>query len=546
MNMGAPKGTQAPVAGLAALAQPATAPKGKSPENMGQIMALARKMSDAQLADVLNGKSLDVPQFAAMTEAMGRKQLRTAVQGQQAMAQAKQPSLRERMLAEANAGQMQQMPAVDTMGNVTGYAEGGSIDMNESANAAGGLAELPAPNMEGLTLAGGGIIAFEDGGEVQHFQNKGKVEGEPEFGTDEYNEKYGAPGSMKRMFKGVKDYYASPSSMEGVGRNITNTANAIAPVSFGAGVTGGQFIPKTGGIITNIADIGRKIFGTTGAANMVLGNDSQALPVPEGNAEPAPSADKKAAGPAAGPAGGGGGGGGGGGSADKTGGLGDLASYEDLLKKRSTDYLSKFEGMGDKKRQGLKDLQSQLQGQLALQASSALLKNRNLASAGADFGERASATVGAGRAEKRALEDTADQYDFNIAKAREAAEKGDMQLALQYQQLASQSKYQTGMIDMYKQRNAIMGEAGNLGKVQTGLLQADKQALAEAKQRFPVVTKSNQAAYDQFLRKRAMEIKMGNPLTKQYANLGAGDLGNSGFNVVQSLPKGASVVDLES
>jgi hypothetical protein len=535
MNMGAPKGTQAPVAGLAALAQPAIAPKGKSPENMGEIMALARKMSDAQLADVLNGKSLDVPQFAAMTEAMGRKQLRTAVQGQQAMAQAKQPSLRERMLAEANAGQMQQsmpqMPQQPVMA-----AEGGLM------YADGGIADLPAPNMESMDMASGGIVAFDDGGEVQHFQNKGKVEGEPEFGTPEYDEKYGAAGSMKRMFKGVKDYYASPSSIEGVGRNITNTANAFAPVSAGAGIVGGQFIPKTGNIITNMADIGRKILGTSGAANVVLGgNERQPLPVPEGNAEPTPSADKKAgpaAGPVTGPAGGG--------NADKTGGLGDLASYEDLLKKRSTDYLSKFEGMGDKKRQGLKELKDQLQGQLALQASSALLGNRNLATAGAQFGQQAASAVGAGRAEKRALEDTADQYDFNIAKAREAAEKGDMQLALQYQQLANQNKYQTGMLDVYKQRNSIMGEAGNLGKVQTGLLQADKQALAEAKQRFPVVTKSNQAAYDQFLRKRAMEIKMGNPLTKQYANLGAGDLGNSGFNVVQSLPKGASVVDLES
>jgi hypothetical protein len=156
MNMGAPKGTQAPVAGLAALAQPAIAPKGKTPENMGQIMALARKMSDSQLADVLNGKSLDVPQFAAMTEAMGRKQLRTAVQGQQAMAQAKQPSLRERMLAETNAGQMPQMPAVDTMGNVTGYAEGGLM------YADGGIADLPAPNMESMDMASGGIVAFQD------------------------------------------------------------------------------------------------------------------------------------------------------------------------------------------------------------------------------------------------------------------------------------------------------------------------------------------------------------------------------------------------
>jgi hypothetical protein len=146
MGMAAPKGVQAPAAGLGALAKPAQAPKGKSPENMGQIMALARKMSDMQLADVLSGKSLDVPQYVAMTEAMGRKQLRTAMQGQQAMAQAKQPSIKDKLMADQQA---EMMPAVDTMGNVTGYAEGG-------------LTSLPAPNMDSMDMAAGGIVAFAD------------------------------------------------------------------------------------------------------------------------------------------------------------------------------------------------------------------------------------------------------------------------------------------------------------------------------------------------------------------------------------------------
>ena len=100
-----------------------------------------------------------------------------------------------------------------------------------------------------------------------------------------------------------------------------------------------------------------------------------------------------------------------------------------------------------------------------------------------------------------------------------------------------------GMLDVYKQRNAIMGEAGNMGKVSLALNQAEKQALAEAKQKYPVITKTNQAAYDSFIKKRARELKLGNPLTKQYADLSGGDLGGGGFNMVQSLPKGASVFD---
>ena len=156
MGMAAPKGmAAAPQAGLAAIAQPAQAPKGMSSGSMQQVMSMARKMSDAQLADVLQGKSLDVPQYVAMTEAMGRKSLRTAMQGQQAMAQAQQPSVKQKLLM-GDQPQMQgiqqgmpQMPQQPVMA-----AEGGLM------YADGGIADLPAPNMESMDMASGGIVAF--------------------------------------------------------------------------------------------------------------------------------------------------------------------------------------------------------------------------------------------------------------------------------------------------------------------------------------------------------------------------------------------------
>ena len=175
---------------------------------MNEIMALARKMSDAQLADVLAGRSLDIPQFAAMTEAMGRKSLRNAVQGAQAMAQAKQPSLKDRMLAETQMA---------------------------------GLDQLPAPNMGSVDMADGGIVAFSGRDE--------SLVKEPEFGTPEYDEKYGAPGSFKRKLKGIREYYQSPSSLEGVGRNISNTMSAMGPV---AASTSAFNVPRTGGAIIGL------------------------------------------------------------------------------------------------------------------------------------------------------------------------------------------------------------------------------------------------------------------------------------------------------
>jgi hypothetical protein len=159
--MAAPKGMAAPQAGLAAIAQPATGAKGKSSGNMAQVMSLARKMSDSQLAEVLQGKSLDVPQYVAMTEAMGRKQLRTAMQGQQAQQQAQQPSLKNKLLGEYQQAQQPQMPPQGMPQGMPPQqpvmaAEGGLM------YADGGIADLPAPNMESMDMASGGIVAFQD------------------------------------------------------------------------------------------------------------------------------------------------------------------------------------------------------------------------------------------------------------------------------------------------------------------------------------------------------------------------------------------------
>ena len=141
-----------------------------------------------------------------------------------------------------------------------------------------GLESAPAPNLDDIGMAGGGIIAFS--GKDQSLVK------EPEFGTEEYNEKYGAPGSFRRKLKSIADYYQSPTTSSGVARNVSNTINAVAPMSFGAGVTGGQFIPKTGGTVTNAADYIRKLVGIQGGLNAVSSGGSSALPVP-GNVVPA-------------------------------------------------------------------------------------------------------------------------------------------------------------------------------------------------------------------------------------------------------------------
>ena len=142
--------------GAPPIQSPSQNPQGMPQENMGQIMALARKMSDMQLADVLSGKNMDVPQFAAMTEAMGRRSLRNAMKGAQAQGQLQKPNLKQQTLAEL---QTEQAPPLTPQMNPALQPQQAQPTMTA---AEGGLASLPAPNMESMDMAAGGIVAFAD------------------------------------------------------------------------------------------------------------------------------------------------------------------------------------------------------------------------------------------------------------------------------------------------------------------------------------------------------------------------------------------------
>jgi hypothetical protein len=467
-----------PQAGLAALAQPAQAPKGMPSGNMQQIMARAKSMSDAQLADILAGKSMDVPQYVAMTEAMGRKSLRNAVQGQQAMQQAKQPTIKDKLLNEYKQEQMAQ--AAPQMGGISG---------------------IPAPNMESVDMASGGIIAFAKGDVVE----------------DEETEKSYFAKMKEKLRKATESSTTAPSMPSLMGIPLFGAAdkNALAKDAVVPTASTAELPPASTGAQPD--SLGRFVAGA--------------------EAPPAPVA------------------------ASKVTGVGSAAgeqpfsipSYESLQKNKSQDYLQKLEGLTEKQRAGIADIKKQGGGEALMALAKGVLSKPTLAQG---LAEGTPGVIEASRSTRNQIlsqSNLANEYDLNLAKAREAAEKGDMALALQYTQLANQAKaqgdtaaYQQGMLGIHQGRNAIMGEGAQLGKVQLGLANADKQALNEAKLKFPMITKSNQAAFDAFVKKRSMELKMQNPLTKPYASLGGGDLGSSRFNTVQSLPKGASVIDLES
>jgi hypothetical protein len=149
-----------------------------------------------------------------------------------------------------------------------------------------------------------------------------------------------------------------------------------------------------------------------------------------------------------------------------------IPSFESLQGKRSEEYLAKLEGLGEKRRAGLAEIKKQGGGEALMNLAAAVMGSPTLAQAAAKGLPMVSSTAAATRKEARALESSADEYDLNVAKAREAAEKGDTALALQYTQLANQAKaqndlakYQQGMLGVYGQRaGALTGKGQTISR----------------------------------------------------------------------------------
>ena len=413
MGMAAPKGTQAPAAGLAAIAQPAQAPKGMTSGSMAQIMAMARKMSDGQLAEVLQGKSLDVPQYVAMTEAMGRKSLRTAMQGQQAMAQANQPSVKQKLLMGDQPQMPQGMPQQPVMA-----AEGGLM------YADGGIADLPAPNMESMDMASGGIVAFDQGGEVPRFNQGGN------FFTDFRDSLY---TPEERRYEAMKRGRATDEPSETLSQNQINAVlRGKTP-----GPAEAPMPPES--MQKEIDDSKMRLFKQDMAAKEDAAN---AKPISAGptkaqidalNARPrvnaGPSADKDKAG---------------------LGGTSEFDKYMDTVKKNNADYLGKLEGLSAKQREGLAAIKSQGGGEALMAISRGLLSKGTLAQGVAEGLPGVMAASANTRKEQRAVENAANDYDLNLAKAQEAAAKGDMEAALKFKQLADEASYRKDSIGIQR------------------------------------------------------------------------------------------------
>jgi hypothetical protein len=450
--MAAGRGSPNPMpAGLSALLKPDSTPRGMPSGSIQQIMNTARKMSDSQLADVLAGKSIDVPQYVAMTEAMGRKKLRTAMQGAQAQAQMQQPSVKDKLLAEEAVSPMMGQPMPGQMPMMA---------------AEGGLASLPAPNMDTVDMADGGIIAF----------------------NGEDNEQIVKDKEGRNFFERLRDSLYTPS--ETYLSDIMRGKKATPPP--GNKVTEkdvdlmrqGKTPPVMPQTPEQLRELQRE---STRGIRAPLANLPAAAPAPA--PAPAPSATPSAA-------------------ASQTGGMSGLQSYLDAIKANQQDYYSKLEGLGAKQREGLAQLKRQGGGEALMNLAQGILSKPGLAAGIAAGLPGVTQTAAASRKEQRAVEGLANEYDMNLAKARAADAKGNTEAALKYMQLADEAKYRAGDLQ-YKMgilnqgtdamRNAqFLAKNPEMARFFPSIGKTDIVSREKALEQFNKLSKSKQKEYGDF------------------------------------------------
>jgi hypothetical protein len=162
-----------------------------SPEAQYQ---LAMKMPDASLASILKGMPGAIDQSVAMMVLGQRQRMKTASQGQQAGAEAQQPSVKDRMV-QSQQGQLPENQGIGTLR---------SDNMGKVADVAMG--------------AQGGVVGFAGGGDVQHFLTGGDMELRKERAK-----KYNAALKGEQYVPPYEAYVAEPGQMGISKEDILNT-----------------------------------------------------------------------------------------------------------------------------------------------------------------------------------------------------------------------------------------------------------------------------------------------------------------------------------
>ena len=125
--------------------------------NINQYFKIAMGYPVAKLQDVIRGKDHSIPAIAAMAAFEIKGPLEIAAKAQQAAQKQSSISVRDKLAQE---GEEKGGMLPDDIMLAMQQQQQGSLPENT------GIGQLPAPNMQTMSAANGGIIAFDDGGEV--------------------------------------------------------------------------------------------------------------------------------------------------------------------------------------------------------------------------------------------------------------------------------------------------------------------------------------------------------------------------------------------
>jgi hypothetical protein len=166
---------------------------------------MALGMDTQKLEAIIRGKDHSLPIVAAMAAYEVKKPMATAAAGQQAAQQLQQaqPTVRQKLEQKMDGPAM-----IPDMAMLQQQRMGPQPPvLPEQA----GVGALPAPNMEGMAMAHGGIVAFDDGGEVERYADAGLLSAVPPpkkpYGrriTDTVNKLAEEEGYQKELFPPIK------------------------------------------------------------------------------------------------------------------------------------------------------------------------------------------------------------------------------------------------------------------------------------------------------------------------------------------------------
>lgn len=453
---------------------------GVSRQSMQEIMSVARQMSDAQLADVLMGRSMEIPQFAAMSEAMGRKQLRTAMQGAQAQQQVQQPSLKDQFLADA--GMIPPMMAQPQM-RAQGQPQQAMLPEEQ------GIGALPAPNMDQMGMADGGIVAFNQGGMTPGQREQwnalrklalvGDVAGLPlTWGLTQV--------SGRRV--PLTDWKFPEIYTEGLFPLSDRVSKARAeahPQQFSPGTKDlrAPVIMGPEGLPIAVDEKGREIGIDPEETEAETAAEAEAAAEAAAEAEAARAAQARA--PAA-----------------------AQAPVQEVLEAPATeDRFAQFASDREGLEKTLDQQRRESQGEFLMQIGASLLTSPTIAQGLGEGVQQAMPFLVANKREANKLRQDARDFEFNVARAQQAAEQGDRALALEYEKLAAQKAYQTGML-------AAKNAAGGEDKMRKLIFEQASKNRAKALENFAVaqqyekMSDADKQAFNNNFVQQALEMYM--------------------------------------